>query len=175
MRTNLIKSLFFIVLFVQIKLNVLAQLVIEPFNSGGAIKRPLLSSHRNNHNNTSMTGSSSTNSNKLISQLMDIFKFSRSDMRWFEAHFSLNSLELLYPKTVLNIRQLKRCVLGVNFRLNPSRSAAIKLEFDHQVRARFDDRSRTVVCSSYSNKPVNGMPTEKYLVFPLNYLLNPID
>ena len=169
MRTNLIKSLFFLVLFFQIKLNVLAQLVIEPFNSGVATKRLLSSSHRNINNNMSLTSFSSPNSNKLISQLMDIFKFSRSDMRWFEAHFSLNSLELLYPKTVLNIRQLKRCVLGVNFRLNPSRSAAIKLEFDHQVRARFDDRSRTVVCSSYSNRPANGMPTEKYLVFPFFY------
>lgn len=148
------------------------QLVIQPFDNSGQLRIAHTGKSRffaTNKNLTTAISSPETNRlnaaanhAKLVAAIMEIFKLSRNDMRWFEAHFQLRSLELLYPRSVSMIRQLKRCVLGLKFRLNPARSAAIKLELDNQVRARFDEQARAVVCN-HPLRPVapGSMPTEK--------------
>lgn len=181
--TNLIKSIYLtlIVLVINRPELIESQLVIQPFDSGGGgggggghntiyfnnkivksrndqINRPVLFRNRSASLDTT---TNTMNYVKLVNSIMEIFKLSRNDIRWFEAHFNLKSIELLYPKSVSVARQLKRCVLGVKFRVNPARSAAIKLEFDQQVRARFDERTRMVVCNHPMRPAQNGMPTEK--------------
>lgn len=151
MKPNLITiSLFLIHIFFPVYFH--CQLIIQPVNNN--IK------YYNNKHSSFSDVSANNNNNQLLSQVVNIFHISRADLRWFESYFQLKSLELLYPKTLAMIHHLKRCVLGVKFRANPNRGAAIKLEFDQQVRARFDGRSRTVVCSNPS-RPVYGTPTEK--------------
>jgi hypothetical protein len=109
---------------------------------------------------------SKNNNNQLVSSiLVDIFKISRADLRWLESQFNLKTIELIYPKSVNAVRSLKRCVIGVKFKLKPAQSAAIKLEFDQQVRARFDDHSHLVTCGT-----THGVPTERFIYFTYKYI-----
>lgn len=129
-----------------------AQLVIEPFEDWMSQLLAVKTTK------TPMTLKNDTN---LIANLMDIFKLSRRDVKWLEMSFSLSSMELIYPKSLTMVRKLKRCVVGVNFRHTPMRSAAIKFEFDDQVRARYDEHSRTIVCTNPSRPANQGIPTER--------------
>lgn len=143
---------------------VVGQLHIQPLNSGNSHRHHQYP-HVSSRNRSSAKSPNSATSDKLIVSLMDIFKLSRQDVKWFDTHFVLRSLELLYPKSLSQARQLKRCVLGVRFRQRSNRAAAIKLEFDQQVRARFNERSRTVLCN-HPSRPVQGMPTERCIKYP---------
>lgn len=127
-----------------------AQLIIQPF-SDYTTKRSNPIEFRSN---------TTQSAQQILQNLIDIFKFSRSDIKWFEVHFSIRSIELIYPKSWSHARQLKRCVLGMRFKHAPSKSAAIKLEFDSQVRSRYDANSRSVVCN-HPSRPSSGMPTER--------------
>lgn len=98
----------------------------------------------------------------LFGQIVEIFQINSKDVEFFKNQFNLNNLELIYPKSLDRLRQMKRCVLGANFKKKKKKSkmVAIKLEFDHSVRARYDQSTQLINCN-YRN--INGDPTEKYI------------
>ncbi|CAF0959295.1 unnamed protein product [Brachionus calyciflorus] len=103
-----------------------------------------------------------TNSKKsnLFNTIIEVFKLSNKDITYLESQFNFNSLELIYPKSLDRLRQMKRGVLGTKFKKDNSKLVAIKFEFDGAVRARYDKGTRLINCN-YNN--IKGDPTEKYI------------
>lgn len=98
-------------------------------------------------------------SRDLLRSIAEIFKLSSHDLQFLSSNFDLKKLELIYPKNLDRLRQMKRGVLGAGFKRS-SKMAAIKLEFDNSVRAKYDKTTKLINCNSYN---IQGEPTEKYI------------
>jgi serine/threonine protein kinase len=97
---------------------------------------------------------------QLLQSIVQIFQISKKDLPFFDTNFNLNTIELIYPASLQNVKEMRRCVLGMKFK-RMKNSAAIKLEFDSSVRARYDDQQRVIRCNNQGY--LNGMPTERFI------------
>lgn len=114
---------------------------------------------QNNHKFSNQNSQQNSNGNNLLSHIVEIFQISQHDLQFLQANFELKNLELIYPKGLEQLKQMKRCVLGAQFKRS-SKMAAIKLEFDNSVRAKYDQTTKLINCNAQN---IRGEPTEKYI------------
>lgn len=107
---------------------------------------------------------------KLFSDLMKIFKvsISRNEGKAFseklEKTYDMNSIQLIYPATLKQVRSLKRCVITARTKTRSEYAImhAIKLELTSGLRAAYDTQTNEIRCmtpnSNYSTS--NDLPAE---------------
>ena len=116
------------------------------------------------HHQATRSSSPKRSKSPVMSQIMQVFPVYRQERTKLVREFAMDSAELIYPASMEAVKKIRRCVLGTRLKKN-SRPVVIKLEYDRDVRARYNAQSNSITCGSKANAAADksAMSVERFI------------